>query len=319
MSIKTEKKKLKVAQVITKEIPPKNLYKAQEENKSTNINQVYKRSSEKVQEDSIEKMPLKEDKTPIKVDLVICLPGKSFSNKWIIAWTNLVVNLLYSKIKFVVCNNYNPNVYYARMSCLGGDNQQSTFQDLFEGKIKYKHILWIDSDNIPSYEAFKRLKLHNKAIVSGIYHMENRKFFATVRKMDFTFYQNNNSKFQFLTNNYVNSFLETVQEHRINGSMLTKEFIAKRDNGLIDTDHIPIEKYLMKVDYTGMGFMLIKQGVFETIGYPWFMPKTFCVPGSNVIDFMSEDISFCCAAKEKGFDTFVDCGMQIGHEKSYIV
>ena len=32
------------------------------------------------------------------------------------------------------------------------------------------------------------------------------------------------------------------------------------------------EEPVIEVDYTGMGWMLVKKGVFEKMQYPWFTP-----------------------------------------------
>ena len=54
------------------------------------------------------------------------------------------------------------------------------------------------------------------------------------------------------------------------------------------------------VDYTGFGWVLIKNGVFENLEYPWFAPKMQVFDSGEVQDMCGEDVSFCLDAKEKG-------------------
>ena len=55
------------------------------------------------------------------------------------------------------------------------------------------------------------------------------------------------------------------------------------------------------VDYTGFGWLLIKNGVFENkdMKYPWFAPKMQVFDSGEVQDMCGEDVSFCLDAKER--------------------
>ena len=48
-------------------------------------------------------------------------------------------------------------------------------------------------------------------------------------------------------------------------------------------------------DYTGFGWVLIKNGVFEheKMKYPWFAPKMQVFESGEVQDMCGEDVSFC--------------------------
>ena len=79
---------------------------------------------------------------------------------------------------------------------------------------------------------------------------------------------------------------------------------------------------LFEVAYTGMGFMLVRKGVFEKVGYPWFRPIWENIPLDNGIimkDFTSEDVGFCRTATEKGTKIFIDPSVIVGHEKSMVL
>jgi len=74
---------------------------------------------------------------------------------------------------------------------------------------------------------------------------------------------------------------------------------------------------LIRVDYTGLGFMLVKKGVFESLDYPWFRPVEKQI--GDMVDFTMEDVGFCLRAREKGFEVLVDPGIKVGHEKKVII
>ena len=84
-------------------------------------------------------------------------------------------------------------------------------------------------------------------------------------------------------------------------------------------DFFKHEDRLIEVDWTGFGFTLIKKGVFEKIGFPFFEP----VLTSEVLPYkggyLSEDLSFCIHAKEKGFSIFVDTKCRVLHEKAFLI
>ena len=65
---------------------------------------------------------------------------------------------------------------------------------------------------------------------------------------------------------------------------------------------------LVEVKANGMGWMLVKQGVFEKIDKP-FDPE----------GLRGEDITFQMKALEQGFRSYVDPFVVVGHEKSFIL
>ena len=141
--------------------------------------------------------------------------------------------------------------------------------------------MWIDSDQIFNPTDFSQLLRHDKDIIGGLYYMEDGKQFPVVKDWN----------------------EEYFKEH---GSF---KFLNKED---IQTKKEPFE-----VVYTGFGFLLIKRGVFETVTYPWFEPQHFDFGG--VVDFASEDVSFCKKAKAAGFNIFIDPTVIVGHEKMQIL
>ena len=77
------------------------------------------------------------------------------------------------------------------------------------------------------------------------------------------------------------------------------------------------EKGLIDVDYSGFGLMVIKKGVFESLGYPWFRSwvNEWTENGVNYSDIMTDDVGFSIRAREKGFHIYVDPTVISPHEK----
>jgi hypothetical protein len=165
--------------------------------------------------------------------------------------------------------------------CLGGDLRKGVDQKPFNGNLDYTHLMWIDSDMVFTTDHFQALLKHEKDIVSGIYKMEDNEHFTVIENWNVE-YLKQHGTFQFLTNSDMQN-----------------------------------KTGLFNAVYTGFGFMLIKRGVFEALKYPWFEPLFFQF--DNIIEFCSEDVSFCKKAKDKGFDIWVDPAIRIGHEKKIVL
>ena len=85
----------------------------------------------------------------------------------------------------------------------------------------------------------------------------------------------------------------------------------------IKTDEMLKRKFSFKADYIGFGWVLVKQGVFEQMEYPWFAPKKIKVPQGY--EMCSEDVAWCLDAKALGIDVYVDPQIHVGHEKTQII
>jgi hypothetical protein len=165
--------------------------------------------------------------------------------------------------------------------CLGGDSNAGENQKPWQNKVDYDYMLWIDSDNIFKVDDFIKLYNMQKDIASGLYLMQDGKHYATVKDWNEDHFKKNGN-FEFLT-----------------------------------PDKLKQYKDPFTVDYTGFGFILIKQGVFEKLKYPWFRPiwKQF----GNVTEFTMEDVSFCHLVKECGIDVWVHPEVVVKHEKKILL
>lgn len=210
--------------------------------------------------------------------IVFCLPGREFSGNFLVSWTNLMQHCLYKGYKMYLSQRFTSNIYFVRSMCLGADVRRGENQKPFDEKLDYSHIFWIDSDIIFTPDQFEKLLNHDVDICSGLYYMEGRTQFATVEKWD-TEYFNKYGSFEFIT----------------------PEYLSTKNNSLIE------------VSYSGMGFMLIKKGVFENIKYPWFFDEIQRI--GNCVDIPSEDVSFCKKATNAGFKIYIDPTVIVGHQK----
>jgi len=205
--------------------------------------------------------------------VVFCIPGNSFSNRFLKCWTNLTKELHKRDIEYELLSQYIPNVYQVRSLLLGADKKFGQYQVPWQGKKDYDYIMWIDSDQVFEPNDFFKLLEHDKDIVSGLY----------LRKPQG----------------------DTLDDIPI-------EFACFNEDGKrLYTNEVNGE--LRKVWSNGMGWMLIKKGVFEKIEYPWFGP---IIEG---LGFHGEDVSFQLRAKDVGFDSNVDTSIIVGHEKEVVL
>ena len=216
--------------------------------------------------------------------IVFCMPGRSYSGKFLQSWSTLMVELQSAGIQFAISQKYDPVIYYARNRCLGGDLLKGDKQLPFQGQTDYDYMMWIDSDIIFKPEHFFKLLQHDEDIVSGLYMMTDLKHYATVENWDEEYFKKHGN-FPFIER----------------------------------TDWIG-RKGLVSVDYTGFGWMLVRQGVFESIQYPWFRPEWKEFPFEPPVrEFTSEDVSWCHLAKQQGWTINVDPEIVVGHEKLMII
>ena len=205
--------------------------------------------------------------------IIFCIPGNSFSNRFLKCWTNLTRELHKRGIEYELLSQYIPNVYQVRSLLLGADRKFGQYQEPWQGKKDYDHIMWIDSDQVFEPNDFFKLLEHDKDIVSGLY-------------------------------------LRKPQGDTLNDIPI--EFACFNEDGKrLYTNEVNGE--LRKVWSNGMGWMLVKKGVFEKIEYPWFGP---IVTG---LGFHGEDVSFQLRAKDVGFDSYVDTSIIVGHEKEVVL
>ncbi len=217
--------------------------------------------------------------------IIFCLPGNNFSGTFLQCWTNLISELPSNGIVYGLSQQSSCNIYSVRTKCLGASLDRGVDQKPFNGAHDYDYIMWIDSDIVFSPKQFFDLLEscgEDKSIVSGLYKMEDGKHFATVEHMDNEFFCKN-AYYDFLTS-------KTLKKKR----------------------------KLFRVDYTGMGWMLVKRGVVEAMEYPWFAPRVVEYD-NGWREMMWDDVEFCTRARENGLDIWVNPKIVVGHEKKIVL
>lgn len=209
--------------------------------------------------------------------VVFCIPGNKFSDRWLNSWMDTITVMSRNSIDWAYSTGYDPVVYYARNRVLGGNNVDGRNQKPFRGQVDYDYQVWIDSDMVwTGADVLSLLKL-DKPIVSGCYLMANNQEFPIVETLDWNHLYESGS-FKFLNR-------ETL-------AAKTAPFTAS---------------------YVGFGFIAIKNGVMESMEYPWFRPKF--VDNGNFCEFTAEDVGFCWEAADRGHEIWVDPSIRVGHEK----
>ena len=207
--------------------------------------------------------------------VIFCIPGNSFSNRFLKCWTNLTRELHKKDIEYELLSQYIPNVYKVRSLLLGADRIFGQYQAPWQGKKDYDYIMWIDSDQVFEPNDFFKLLEHDKDIVSGLY-------------------------------------LRKPQGDTLNDIPVYFACFTAPDKGLFTNE---VNGELRTVYANGMGWMLVKKGVFEKIDYPWFYP----IHTNDGVGIHGEDISFQIRAKDVGFDSWVDTSIIVGHEKEVVL
>ena len=138
-------------------------------------------------------------------------------------------------------------------------------------KKDYDYLMWLDNDIDFTVEDFKQLLSHSEEcdIVSGVY-LAQKTYGIHDIPSDFAWVD--------------------IEGRRLN------RYDYQGQSGLV------------QVRANGMGFMLVKKGVFESLENPFDMGMR-----------KGEDIVFQTKALENGFKSFVDPTIFVGHEKTFVM
>lgn len=231
--------------------------------------------------------------TPAKKRVVIALPGRSFSDNFVVSLMR-TLGAMWSSDEYepILAPGYSSFVGFARMKTLGLDVLRGSTQKPFPN-LDYFAWITIDSDQVWTPENFftilRALEIH--PVVSGLYRMQDLKHFACVRDWD-TEYFKKHGTFKFLTPEDVRAYRE--------------------ETGLA----------FMPVSYNGMGFMAVRRDALEALEYPYFyrpLEEIDMGDGRLLRDMCSEDVAFCKNLADKGFQIMVDTNVVVGHEKALVI
>lgn len=215
--------------------------------------------------------------------IIFCIPGRQFSDRFLLSWSTMLINLPRLKVEPFIRGAYESNVYKVRNRVLGGKDGGERKQAPMQGEVPYDYIMWIDSDQVWQVEDFTKLlrtmeDRRDIHILSGVY-----------RKGD-------------------------GEETTV--AVESEEGKAVRFLGM---EEIRAMRGPTRVRFAGFGFVIVRRGVFEKVPYPWFRPLGIVGSDGKLDRFTGEDIGFCVVAQDEcGFATWVEPSVVVGHEKAAV-
>ena len=231
----------------------------------------------------------------VKPTIIFCIPGNSFSNRFLNSWTNLLSDLG-NKYTIILSNRYSSQVNFARAMCLGADVLAGPDQKPFgNGKVKYDAIIWLDSDMVFDSRTVDKLIqgcLYTYPVYSGIYAMDGGHQLCCIENWDEEYYKEHGG-FKFLS----------VEEG------------ARR---------IANMQPYVKAAYVGFGCLALRYGVIEhkDFKYPWFFRNIIQLKKDDriITDGTSEDVCFIRnLIDNKIIDSvIVNLELRFGHEKTIV-
>ena len=211
--------------------------------------------------------------------VVLCLPGNTYSGNFMVSLINLMYHISKKGGIPIISQQYSSMVNFAGCKVSDADVTRGPKQLPFGGQY-CDYMMWIDSDIVFNNEQYDQLVKMDCDVASGWYSQPSGTT-PVVEKMDDEFFQKNGT-YQFID---------------------SKDMIQR--------------KFEFKSDYIGFGWVLVKQGVFEKMDYPWFAPKKMRV--GEYHDMCSEDVAWCLDAKSANIDIYVNPRAHVGHEKIQII
>lgn len=228
-----------------------------------------------------------------KTDYVVLLTGTPSSRMQALNQEVAVMDLMMNMGKRVsLLSAKSCNIYTARNGCLANvKNGFRVDQKPFEGLIDdYDRIIWIDSDNIVTTKDICRLLSYNEDIVAAWYRQYSAGELNDKNKTACGYWDRKNG---YQRGSVRPLLIEDIPKQPVNN------------------------KGLIEVDYAGMGLMIVKKGVFESMEYPWFRADIvrWEENGVQMAEIDTDDGGFCARAQEKGFHVYIDPAVRILHEK----
>ena len=208
--------------------------------------------------------------------IVFCIPGKTFSDKFLKCWTNLIKYLSSIDIEWELVSKYSPIIHEVRRLSINDAINKD-----------YDYIMWIDSDIIFTPVDFEKLLSHDVDIVSGLYLVKSGDDIQQHESIYACIGMNDEKIKKWEIDRYIEVGNNTPIQYNFNTNSLNE---------------------LIEVKGNGMGWMLIKKGVFEKIDNPF---------DSKIS--IHEDLAFQTKALKEGFKSYVDPSIQLGHEKLLIL
>ena len=221
-------------------------------------------------------------------------PGWSYSSTWVRCWSETLFYCMDKGISVIDCPASFHNIHMVRDQCLGV-NMARKGQLPFDGEQDYDYIMWLDSDQVWTPEQLQMLIDADEDVVSGWYTLSGTNGQGVC----------------------IGWYDEAIMRSKGGMPCMNMDEVKKarvNSKGLVD-----LGSYNPQFDYPwiGMGFMLVKRGVFEKLEYPWFYDDNIRI--GDIIANRGDDISFCKKLKEAGIRLYMHPGVRVGHEKMVIL
>ena len=254
--------------------------------------------------------------------VIIGLPGSTFSNNFLVSWTQSLYYLWENGYQVVVSPATSSHVTFARMKTLGLNVLRGEDQKAFNGEVEYDVFVSLDSDMVFTPTMLVELieSTTTRPVVSGYYLMEDGKNLAVVKEWSDEYFAKNGT-FKFLTLEDVDAWLKDkantedveveVEVPNADGSSEKKKETRKK-----------LTNKFMEVSYAGMGFFACRKEVLDSLKYPFFdapLQRIKGPDGKTLVDVCSEDVAFAKNLRAAGYTVQLHMGLRVGHEKSVVL
>ena len=233
--------------------------------------------------------------------IVFCLPGRGTSYIFLKNFVQMCFDMVQNGMSIQISQDYSSMVNFARCKVLGANVLRGPKQVPWDGKLTYDYQLWIDSDIV--FDTQKFWQLCDLAVAADTVDAEGNTVKGEEKGIVAGWYATEDGQ-----TTSVAHWLEE-EDFRKNGGVMNHETVETMGK----------RKKPFTVDYTGFGWVMIKNGVFEKLEYPWFAPKMQQFESGEVQDMCGEDVSFCLDAQDEGYEIWCDPRIRVGHEKTRII
>lgn len=223
-----------------------------------------------------------------KKKVMIGLPGLTFSNQFLLAWTQFMVELIKkNEFDISISPGYSSFSPFTRMKTLGL-NKHAIHTKAFDST-EYDIFLTIDPNILFTYEHVKRLVMltERHPVVSGVYMMTDKSICA-IERMDYNLYAKN-GVFDMITVQR----LEEIKE----------------------------KNPILPVEFTGLGFFACRRDVLQALDYPYFWYPLIdfsSEDGTPCKDVASDEVAFCKRLRDKGYQIMLDTTLRVLQEKQVV-
>lgn len=228
-----------------------------------------------------------EKKDPCPISVTFCIPGNNFTTGFFNSWTKLLFFLKANPTLITphFVNYYSPNVYALRNAMLGGKQEAGNVQIPFAEDFESAYVFWLDSDMVfeplQVLQTIYKMEKYDLDILSGIYYTGDGKT-LTVLKDDSEECLIQNGSFKYYS---LDELKELAETH---------------------------EAKICEVSNVGLGFVCVRNEMFEKIDYPWFQPEFY----KNMNGFYNDDLSIFRKFKSIGAKIYCDTTIIVGHDKT---